>query len=403
MDKLRLTVSIAINNLMARKLRSFLTILGIIIGVAAVVTIVSIGRSSSKSMMAALESSGTNGVYVMPGNSGGGRVRGPAARVLKLTDATAIQRECPSVLATTPIMLGNMQVVYSGNNWNAPIYGTNESYPQIMTWPTKQGSFFSAHEIRRSEALCVLGTTVAVELFGMRDPVGESVRIGTNPFTVIGVLESKGSSGGQDQDNLIVIPYTAYIQKVRNVDYASMIMCTAVSQEATVDAKNEITSLLRQRHRIGDNKEDDFMVMTQEDAKEMASEVTNTMTILVAALAAISLIVGGIGIMNIMLVSVNERIREIGLRMAIGARQGDIMLQFLVESIVLSITGGLVGILLGILFSTIAITAMKMPQYISWEAAVVSILFSAAIGTGFGFYPALKASKLDPIVALRNE
>jgi len=391
------------------KMRSFLTILGIIIGVAAVIAMVSIGEGAKKGIEERFASMGTNLLFVYPGSR---NIRGVQSGFggftnLKPDDARAIEERCDAVKGTSPSINTRAQVVYANKNWNTQIQGTGEKFPEIRNWQVVEGVYFDETQVASAAKVCVLGSLVKQNLFEDEDPLGKTIRINKIPFTVIGVLESKGEQGGFfNRDDMIAAPYTTVMRRLRGVDYINSIDVAAVSADKTGEAQRQIEELMRERHRIAPGADDDFQVRNIADVAESAAESTKIMTILLGSIAGISLIVGGIGIMNIMLVSVTERIREIGVRLAVGAREKDILLQFLIEAVVLSVTGGIIGIIVGV-------GASRLMKYISVfsnittvvtpESIMLAFFFAASVGIFFGYYPARKASKLDPIEALRYE
>ncbi|MGB4704193.1 MAG: ABC transporter permease [Candidatus Saccharicenans sp.] len=407
--KLLRIMRVSLRALARNKMRSFLTILGVIIGVAAVIAMVSIGEGAKKGIEDRFASMGTNLLFVYPGSRS---VRGVQTGFggftnLKPDDAKAIEERCDAVLAVSPSISTRAQVVYGNKNWNTQIQGTGEKFPLIRNWKVVEGTYFDETHVAGAAKVAVLGSLVRQNLFEDEDPIGKTIRINRIPFTVIGVLESKGEQGGFfNRDDMIAVPYTTVMRRLRGVDYISSIDVAAVSADKTAEAQRQIEELMRERHRIAPGAEDDFQVRNMTDVAESAAESTRIMTILLGSIAGISLIVGGIGIMNIMLVSVTERIREIGVRMAVGARERDILLQFLIEAVVLSVTGGVIGIIVGV-------GASKLMKYISVfstittvvtiESILLAFCFAAAVGIFFGYYPARKASKLDPIEALRYE
>ncbi|MGQ9800267.1 MAG: ABC transporter permease [Candidatus Saccharicenans sp.] len=400
---------VSMRALARNKMRSFLTILGIIIGVAAVIAMVSIGEGAKKGIEERFASMGTNLLFVYPGSR---NIRGVQSGFggftnLKPDDAKAIEERCDAVKATSPSISTRAQVVYANKNWNTQIQGTGEKFPEIRNWRVIEGSYFDEAQVASGAKVCVLGSLVKQNLFEDEDPIGKTIRINKIPFTVIGVLESKGEQGGFfNRDDMIAAPYTTVMRRLRGVDYINSIDVAAVSAARTGEAQRQIEELMRERHRIAPGAEDDFQVRNIADVAESAAESTKIMTILLGSIAGISLIVGGIGIMNIMLVSVTERIREIGVRLAVGARERDILMQFLIEAVVLSITGGVIGIIVGV-------GASRLMKYISVFSQITTVVtpgsillaffFAASVGIFFGYYPARKASKLDPIEALRYE
>jgi putative ABC transport system permease protein len=321
-------------------------------------------------------------------------------------DADAIERECPSVRAVSPGVRANGQLVFGNQNWVASsgIQGTNEKFPDIRRWPLASGEFFSEGDVRTANRVCVIGKTVADNLFAGTDPIAQTLRIRNLPFRVIGVLSVKGQNQyGQDQDDTVIVPYTTAQKKMLSISYINQVMVSAVSPVATFTAEKQITELLRQRHRLSLNQENDFFVRNLTDVADAADQSSKIMTNLLASIAGVSLLVGGIGIMNIMLVSVTERTREIGIRMAIGARSGVIRRQFLIESITLSVVGGIIGVAVGVGASIIISKTLNWPTLVSPVSIIASVVFSVFVGVAFGYYPARKAAALDPIDALRYE
>lgn len=403
-----LTIRIAIRALTRNKLRSILTMLGIMIGVGAVIANIAIGQGASSQAQASIANMGNNMLFVMSGSLNTGGMRGGAGSSNTLTpdDAAAIASDCPAVRAVSPGVRANGQLVFGNQNWVASsgIQGANEKYPDIRSWPIATGEFFTEGDVRTSARVCVIGKTVADNLFAGNDPVGLTMRIRNLPFRVIGVLSSKGQNQyGQDQDDTVIVPYTAAQKKMLSITYINQVMVSAVSPSATYTAESQITDLLRQRHKLGPNQDNDFTVRNLTDIAELADANAKIFTNLLASIAGVSLLVGGIGIMNIMLVSVTERTREIGIRMAIGARSKAIRRQFLIESITLSLAGGIFGILLGVAASIVISNTLSWPTLISPVSIFASVIFSAFVGVAFGYYPARKAAGLDPIDALRYE
>ncbi len=406
--KLLAIVRVAFRALGRNKLRSVLTMLGIIIGVGAVIAMVSVGQGAQARVQEQIQSIGTNIMFVWPGSLSSGGVHLGAGTANKLTDedVLAIERECPSVAAASPIVRSSAQIVFGDQNWYTQVQGTNQEFPQIRDWPVQQGDFFTAADVRSSARVIVLGKTVADNLFLGVNPVGQLVRVHDLPFRVVGVLSPKGQSGmGQDQDDTTVMPFTTVQKKLigQSLLHINSIMISCVSPKATYLAETQITDLMRQRHRIAPGNPDDFMVRNLTDVAQTAEETNRIMTLLLGSIAAVSLIVGGIGIMNIMLVSVTERTREIGIRMAIGARPSYIRMQFLTEAVVLSLIGGLIGVFSGGGLSVTISRVLGWPTLVSALSVVISFGFAATIGISFGYYPAYKAAALDPIDALRYE
>jgi putative ABC transport system permease protein len=400
-------LKIAMNALLRNKLRAFLTMLGIIIGVASVIAMLGIGQGSKLSIQKQIAGMGLNLVTVVPGSQQRGGVQFGASTMqsLKESDVAAILAECPAVQLATPEVRGNGQVVFGPLNWPTSLFGENESYLQIREREVESGRMFTAGELSSAAKVCLLGKTVVDNLFGAgSDPVGQVIRFKKIPFLVIGVLAPKGlNTFGQDQDDLILAPYTTVQKRVLAITYIQSIYTSAVDSKSTDDAASQIEETVRRQHKIKASDQDDFSIRNQAELLSTFSSVSNILTILLGAIAGISLLVGGIGIMNIMYVSVTERTREIGLRMAIGGKGFDILLQFLTESILLSITGGVIGILLGIGASKIIGSAMSWPIVVLPSSEVLSFVVCTVIGVFFGWYPARKAASLDPIDALRYE
>jgi putative ABC transport system permease protein len=401
-------IRVAFRALVRNKMRAALTMLGIIIGVAAVIAMVSIGQGASASVQAQIESIGTNLLFVSAGSQNVGGVRGGigdnGTNTLTVEDLEAIKREVPSVSMVTPAINARSQLVAGNMNWNTTVQGVSEQYPEIRKWNVQTGEFFSDADVRTAARVIVIGQSVADNLFPGSDPIGQTLRVMNLPFRVVGVMARKGQDPqGRDQDDTAFAPYTTVQKKVLGNTRVQIAYVSAVSQDATYTAQAQTTDLLRQRHKLSASDANDFTVRNMTDVAEAANETSKTMTILLACIAGVSLLVGGIGIMNIMLVSVTERTREIGIRMAIGARSSAVRTQFLIESIVLSLTGGTVGIILGIVFSLAIPTMLGWPTLVSTMAIVGSVLFSVGVGVFFGYYPARKAAALDPIDALRYE
>ena len=400
-------LKIAMNALLRNKLRAFLTMLGIIIGVASVIAMLGIGEGSKASIQQQIAGMGLNLVTVVPGSPQRGGVQFGASTMqsLKESDVDAIISDCPAVLAVTPEVRGNGQVVFGPANWPTQMVGENANYLQIRERSVASGRMFTDREISGASKVCLLGQTVITNLFGAgADPVGQFIRFKKVPFLVIGVLDTKGlNTFGQDQDDLILAPYTTVMKRIQAITWLNSIYTSAVNSESTALAAQQIEETLRRHHKIKGSDQNDFTIRNQTELLSTFSSVSNILTILLGAIAGISLLVGGIGIMNIMYVSVTERTREIGLRMAIGGRGIDIMLQFLAESMLLSITGGLIGILVGIAASKIIGSAMSWPVIVLPGSELLSFAVCTVIGVFFGWYPAKKASGLDPIDALRYE
>ena len=392
----------------ANKLRTFLTMLGMVIGVSAVVVMMAVGQGAQYSVQQSIESMGSSMFIVLSGSTtaGGVRAGGGAAPTLTVADGDAIA-ELPGVLSVAPIHPGSAQVVYAGNNWNTSVFGTTPSYLDIRNWPLEAGVPFTDSDVRSATRVAVLGKTVATTLFGDDDVVGKTIRIRNSPFVVVGLLASKGQSlDGRDQDDTILIPLTTAQRKVFGTQFqGSVRMLNVQASDAKVmdAAEKSMNELLRQRHRIREGMDSDFTVRNLTALANSAAETTRIMSLLLGAIASVSLLVGGIGIMNIMLVSVTERTREIGIRMAIGARERDILLQFLFEAIIISLVGCLIGLLLGIGGALLVNVFAKTTVIISASSALIAFGVAAAVGIFFGFYPARKAAQLDPIEALRYQ
>ena len=405
-----MTFLVALGALRRNKLRAALTMLGIIIGVAAVIAMVSIGQGASAAVQAQIRSLGTNLLMVIPGATTAAGVRSGWGGVSTLTvsDARAIERECSAVTAVTYLRRQVVQVVHAEQNWSTVAQGTTVSFPVVREWGIARGRFFTEREEEAAARVAVLGQTVVDQLFGAgQDPLGATIRIRNVPFEVIGVLEAKGqTTWGQDQDDVVIVPFSTAERRLFGTqlfNFVDMIFASARSTADIPEAAQEIRALLRERHRIPAGEDDDFTVRSLDDMARASESASRVMTNLLFAVASISLIVGGIGIMNILLVSVTERTREIGLRMAVGAKARHILLQFLMEAIVLSVIGGCAGIVVGLIASVLVSSLGGWPTLLSPLAIVGALAFSAAVGIFFGYYPAWKASRLEPIAALRYE
>ena len=399
---------IAWRALARNKMRSSLTLLGMVIGVGAVITMVSLGQAAQRMVEQQIASVGPNLLFVSPGSrsAGGAQMGAGFSATLTDGDVDAIVREVPLVAAATPMVTTRGQMIFGNQNWGTRVEGSNEHAPQIRAWAVARGEFFTAADVRAASRVLVLGNTVAEKLFAGVDPIGLTVRLNNLPFRVAGVLEAKGQAlTGQDQDDMVVAPYTTVQKKLKRsaLNVIDNAMISTVSPLASRVAEAQITDLMRQRHNIRAGQDDDFRVRNLADVAAAAEQTTLILTLLLGAIAAVSLVVGGIGIMNIMLVSVTERTREIGIRMAVGARASQIRLQFLAESVMLSLTGGLIGIVLGAAGAAGITRALNWPTFISLVAVAVAFVFSAAVGIFFGYYPAHRAASLDPIEALRYE
>jgi putative ABC transport system permease protein len=401
-----MTLRIALKALARNKLRAFLTMLGIIIGVGAVIAMVAIGEGAKSTIRAQIASLGTNVLIIMPGTSNQGGVRAGFGSVNTLVDgdARAMIREIRAVAYASPVLRRPEQLVAGNLNWGTLVQGVAPEFQQIREWQIAEGRYLHDGDMESAAKVVVLGETVVRNLFGNDDPIDSVIRIRNIPFRVVGVLAPKGQTGqGTDQDDTVMIPYTTMQKRLMRITWLQSIVVKAVNAERVPEAQEQITSLLRQRHRIGPEREDDFNVRNLSDITEAATTSARVMAVLLGSVAGISLLVGGIGIMNIMLVSVTERTREIGIRMAVGARSRDIMLQFLVEAVVMAATGGCIGILLGIGSSELLKQWANWPTLIDPAIVAIAFLFSGAIGVFFGFYPAKRAANLDPIEALRYE
>lgn len=402
---------IALRTLRQHKLRSALTMLGVTIGVGSVIAMVSMGQGAKAMVKAHIEGLGSNMLFVFAGSTtaGGARVGTGTAFTITVEDAKAIARECPAVAMVSYVKRETNQVIYRNQNWSTVIAGVTPEYQYIRNWPLSRGTFFTQRDMDRAATVCVLGQKVVENLFGWEeDPLGKTVIIKGVPFTVIGVMAARGAiaGGGQDQDDQVFIPFTTAEWKIIGSvlpGYVSIILTSAVTQEAIPEAEEQIKDLLRQRHNIPKGGTDDFILMNLKDIAAMREATGRVLTYLLGSIASVSLIVGGIGIMNIMLVSVSERTREVGIRMAVGAKRGDVLVQFLIESVVLSCIGGLIGLALGIGGSQLLSFLGHWPILISPLVVLIAFCFAVLVGVVFGLYPANKASKLNPIEALRYE
>jgi putative ABC transport system permease protein len=400
------TIKMALRALRRNPLRTLLTMLGIIFGVVAVIAVVSIGNGAKKQVEDRIATMGVNVIQVISGNvSRGGFSMGFAsAPSLTKEDYAALRREINNINGVSPEVRANAQIAAGNQNTSVQVTGVSEDYLDIRAWPLASGVNFTEFDVRTAGKVALIGQTTATSLFGDTDPVGQIIRIKNAPFMVVGLLASKGTSmRGDDQDDVVLVPYTSAMVRLTGGTSFRSFMIQAASSDVTSRVQDQITELLRQRHRIAPGRDDDFLLRTQQEMTELATGTTKTMTVLLAVIAGVSLLVGGIGIMNIMLVSVTERTREIGVRMAVGARGRDILLQFLMEAVMLSLVGGLVGIGLGIYGSRVVSATQGWTTLVSTNSIAWAFGFSAFIGVFFGFYPARKAARLDPIDALRYE
>lgn len=400
-------LKIALRALANNKLRGFLTMLGIIIGVASVITMLAIGQGSKRSIQAQISEMGSNMIMIQPGADmrGGVRQDASAMETLKLQDYEDIVNETRYVSATSPSVNSSGQAIYGANNAPTTVYGISPDYMEIRRYEVEDGDMFSDQDVQTAAKVCVIGKTVVDNLFpGGENPVGKVIRFQKLPFRVVGVLKSKGyNSMGMDQDDLILAPYTTIQKKILAITHLQGITCSALKEEYTDQAIDEISEILRRNHRLRETDDDDFTIRSMRELSTMLTSTTDIMTTLLAAVAGISLLVGGIGIMNIMYVSVTERTREIGLRMSIGAKGMDILAQFLIESILISVTGGLIGVLFGVGAALIVNVVAHFPIYIQPWSVLLSFVVCTVTGVFFGWYPAKKAAQLDPIEAIRYE
>ncbi|MBO9200099.1 MULTISPECIES: ABC transporter permease [Niastella] len=401
-------IRIALKALQRNKLRAFLTMLGIIIGVAAVIAMVAIGQGSKQSIQDQLSSMGSNMITIRPSSNqtvgGGARLDASGLQSLTLDDVKAIQKQATYITAVSPAVQSRGQAINGALNWPTTIQGVSPDYLTIRDWPLKDGITFTQEHVNTADKVCLIGQTVVENIFGSEDPVGKIIRFNKIPFKVIGVLGEKGENAfGQDQDDIIIAPYTTVQKRILAIPYIQNIYASAVDENSSAQATTEVTDILRTSHKLKATDEDDFMVRTQAELINTFSSTSQLLTVLLAAIAGISLVVGGIGIMNIMYVSVTERTKEIGLRMSIGAQGTDILFQFLIEAILISITGGILGVILGITASRLVTLFLSWPTLVSQSSIMLSFMVCAITGVFFGYYPAQKASRLDPIEALRYE
>lgn len=400
-------LKIALRALSNNKLRAFLTMLGIIIGVASVITMLAIGQGSKKSIQEQIAEMGSNMIMISPGADmrGGVRQDASAMQTLKMEDFQTLQSEAKLISAISPSVNSGGQLIYGANNTPSTVYGVNSDYMKIRQLSIKDGDIFTDQDIKSSAKVCIIGKTVADNLFpDGSNPIGKVIRFNSIPFRIIGLLNSKGyNSMGMDQDDIVLAPYTTVMKRILAVTYLQGINASALTEDMTEKAVDEITTILRKNHKLKDSNEDDFNIRSQQELSSMLNSTTDLMTTLLACIAGISLVVGGIGIMNIMYVSVTERTREIGLRMSVGARGVDILSQFLIEAILISITGGIIGVLIGIGASFAVKFLAHWPIFIQPWSVLLSFLVCTITGIFFGWYPAKKAADLDPIEAIRYE
>jgi len=406
MKQLRNLLKLALRSIMKNRMRSLLTSLGIIIGVSAVIIMVAIGTGSQAKIEQNINALGTNLIIIFPGSMSSGGVRfGAGSRdVFTLDDIDIIKEKAVNVSYVSPVVRTSAQIIGGTSNWSTSIYGVTPDYMEIRNWKIESGQMFGEKELSSKKKVAIIGKTIQDELFPDTDPIGQKIRIGNTPFTITGVLKEKGqNSMGQDQDDLIIAPATTVLTRLKGERYVDMINASSTTAEQMTAAQEELKTILREAHRLVGDDEDDFTIRTQSEITEAVTATSKTMTLLLGSIAAVSLVVGGIGIMNIMLVSVTERTREIGIRLSVGARGSDILVQFLAEAVVLSLTGGIIGILLAIGASLILNAYSSLYLVVSPTVIAISFLFSGAVGIFFGFYPARKASGLNPIDALRYE
>jgi putative ABC transport system permease protein len=399
-------VRVALRALARNKMRTTLTMLGIIIGVGAVICTVAIGEGASNQVQEQLRNLGDNLLFISAGdvNQHGVHMGSAATKTLKLGDAKAIQQQVSLIAKLSPGVGSQAQIVYGNQNWSTRVRGVTPEYLDVRRWVIVSGSAFTQRDVDSAADVCLIGQTVVENLFGDEDPLGKTIRVHSLPFKIIGVLAPKGQSPfGDDEDDTIIAPFTTVQKKLAGIDWLHFIVGSAVSQEAIPPAEQQISSLLRERHHLRTDEDDDFIIRSPNDLAQVTAQTGQVMTLLLASIASVSLLVGGIGIMNIMLVSVTERTREIGVRMAVGASERDVQMQFLSEALVLSLLGGTAGVIVGVVSSIAVSSMLQWPTRVPPQAILIAVLFSAGVGIFFGYYPARKAAHLDPIEALRYE
>ena len=405
--KIKNLLKAALRSLGKNKMRTFLTMLGIIIGVASVIAMLAIGQGSKQSIQAQISTLGTNVIMIFPqaSNTGGVRMEAGSSQKMTLEDVTAIADRCPSVAYITPQVRSSGQLVNGNLNWRTSVFGVYPDYFDIRNLKLMSGNLFTMSDDRSATKVCVIGQTVVTNLFGANtDPVGSYIRINKIPFKIVGITEKKGQNAfGQDQDDMVIAPFSTVQKRLMAITYIQSMLASAKSEPQIPAASQEITDVLKAKHNLGPSEDPDFTIRTQTDIANAATATSGILTILLATIASISLLVGGIGIMNIMLVSVTERTREIGIRMSVGARGRDVLLQFLIEALLISLLGGLIGVTLGVLVSQLIANILSWPVSITVQSILMSFFFSSAIGIFFGWYPARKAAGLNPIDALRYE